>query len=317
MIDAPMDPYLASEEINFNQTAPVLSELNESHPVPFNTNANHTHDYQRLEKGNEELTRNEFSREKSPAHAESIDDNRWNTHLREPETQTHETVGRESDEPENPGTNLFVTGIAPRIQEEDLHEMFSKYGTIIRANILKDPATKESRGFGFVSLSTLEEADAAIQGLNSQEFFGRVLSVQKAKRSRPRSPTPGKYMGPMRTKMNQGRQGLHRYNGNNRMSSSYRPNRDNRRFQNSYRSGFDRNYDNNRDRSPGSARPRRSNNDNKYRPYNDRRRSSHEHPRDAKDQYSRSYNNDRSQQERSYSTAAPSVGSMDERRPID
>lgn len=59
-----------------------------------------------------------------------------------------------------------------------------------------DPHSRESRGFGFVTMETPEEADAAIEGLNATEVQGRVLSVQKARRGRARTPTPGRYHGP-------------------------------------------------------------------------------------------------------------------------
>ncbi|KAL3451697.1 hypothetical protein BJX65DRAFT_268423 [Aspergillus insuetus] len=59
-----------------------------------------------------------------------------------------------------------------------------------------DPHTKESRGFGFVKMVTAEQADAAKEGLQGEVIEGRTLSIEKARRSRPRTPTPGKYFGP-------------------------------------------------------------------------------------------------------------------------
>lgn len=59
-----------------------------------------------------------------------------------------------------------------------------------------DPHTRESRGFGFVTMDLPEEAEAAIEALNGQELSGRTLSVQKARRGRARTPTPGRYFGP-------------------------------------------------------------------------------------------------------------------------
>lgn len=61
---------------------------------------------------------------------------------------------------------------------------------------MRDPHTKESRGFGFVKMITSEEADAAKEGLQGKEYEGRTLSIEKARRARPRTPTPGKYFGP-------------------------------------------------------------------------------------------------------------------------
>ena len=61
---------------------------------------------------------------------------------------------------------------------------------------MKDPHTRESRGFGFVKMTTPDEADAAKDGLQGEVYEGRTLSIEKARRARPRTPTPGKYFGP-------------------------------------------------------------------------------------------------------------------------
>jgi transformer-2 protein len=86
---------------------------------------------------------------------------------------------------ENEGSNLFVSGIAPRMSEEELEDVFSKYGKVEGVNIMTDPHTKESRGFGFVKMVTAEEADAAKAGLTGEERYGRVLTIEKARRARP------------------------------------------------------------------------------------------------------------------------------------
>ena len=74
--------------------------------------------------------------------------------------------------------------------------MFEKYGNVEGCSIMKDPHTAESRGFGFVKMVTAEEADAAREALQGETIEGRTLSIEKARRSRPRTPTPGKYFGP-------------------------------------------------------------------------------------------------------------------------
>ncbi|GFF70164.1 uncharacterized RNA-binding protein C25G10.01 [Aspergillus lentulus] len=96
----------------------------------------------------------------------------------------------------NPGSNLFVTGIHPRLTESDISRLFEKYGDVENCSIMVDPHTKESRGFGFVKMVTAEQADAAKEGLQGEVIEGRTLSIEKARRSRPRTPTPGKYFGP-------------------------------------------------------------------------------------------------------------------------
>src|ERR1700753_3230823 len=96
----------------------------------------------------------------------------------------------------NPGTNLFVTGIHPRLSEADVTRLFEKYGEVEKCNIMRDPHTGDSRGFGFVKMVTAEGADGAREGLQGVVHEGRSLSIEKARRARPRTPTPGKYYGP-------------------------------------------------------------------------------------------------------------------------
>lgn len=96
----------------------------------------------------------------------------------------------------NPGSNLFVTGIHPRLSESEVSHLFEKYGDVEGCSIMKDPHTQESRGFGFVKMVTAEQADAAKEGLQGENIEGRTLSIEKARRARPRTPTPGKYFGP-------------------------------------------------------------------------------------------------------------------------
>ncbi|KAI1097050.1 RNA-binding domain-containing protein [Rostrohypoxylon terebratum] len=107
-----------------------------------------------------------------------------------------ENGNRDEDGSVNPGSNLFVTGIHPRLTEPEVTRLFEKYGEVEKCQIMKDPHTKESRGFGFVKMVTSEQADAAKDGLQGEKIEGRILSIEKARRARPRTPTPGKYFGP-------------------------------------------------------------------------------------------------------------------------
>lgn len=61
---------------------------------------------------------------------------------------------------------------------------------------MRDPHSGDSRGFGFVKFVLVEHAEAAIEALHGFDLEGRNMSVEKARRSRPRTPTPGKYHGP-------------------------------------------------------------------------------------------------------------------------
>ncbi|KKF96123.1 putative RNA-binding protein C25G10.01 [Ceratocystis platani] len=110
---------------------------------------------------------------------------------------------REDDGAVNPGSNLFVTGIHPKLSETEISQMFEKYGEVEKCQIMRDPHTKESRGFGFVKMVTSEGADAAKEALQGEQIDGRTLSIEKARRARPRTPTPGKYFASWALTLNQ------------------------------------------------------------------------------------------------------------------
>lgn len=103
---------------------------------------------------------------------------------------------RDGDGQTNPGNNLHVSGLSSRVDNRHLEETFGKFGKVAKAQVMYDPHTRESRGFGFVTMDTPEEADAAVAGMNGVELQGRAISVEKARRGRARTPTPGRYYGP-------------------------------------------------------------------------------------------------------------------------
>ncbi|KAG8871884.1 hypothetical protein FRB97_008238 [Tulasnella sp. 331] len=96
----------------------------------------------------------------------------------------------------NPGNNLHVSGLSSKVDNKDLELLFGKYGKVDKAAVMYDPHTRESRGFGFVTMETAPEADACIANLNATELKGRTMTVEKARRGRARTPTPGRYFGP-------------------------------------------------------------------------------------------------------------------------
>ncbi|XP_066351089.1 serine/arginine-rich splicing factor SR45a-like [Miscanthus floridulus] len=100
-----------------------------------------------------------------------------------------------SPDDRNPGNNLYVTGLSTRVTEEDLQKFFSKEGKVKNCHVVLDPRTKESRGFAFVTMDTLEDARRCIKYLHRTVLEGRLVTVEKAKRTRERTPTPGKYCG--------------------------------------------------------------------------------------------------------------------------
>ena len=76
---------------------------------------------------------------------------------------------------------LYVGNLSFSTSNEDLHELFSKVGTVESANVVEDRDTGRSRGFGFVEMSSKEEADNAIEQFNGKEIEGRSLTVNEAK----------------------------------------------------------------------------------------------------------------------------------------
>jgi RNA recognition motif-containing protein len=78
-------------------------------------------------------------------------------------------------------TKLYVGNISFNTSASDLEQMFGESGTVQSANIIEDRETGRSRGFGFVEMSSTEEANAAIAALNGKEIDGRELKVNEAK----------------------------------------------------------------------------------------------------------------------------------------
>jgi len=103
--------------------------------------------------------------------------------------------GRAAD-PINPGNNLHVSGLSSKVDNRDLEAAFGKYGKVQKAAVMYDPHTRESRGFGFVTMENAADADACVANLNGTDLKGRNLSIEKARRGRARTPTPGRYFGP-------------------------------------------------------------------------------------------------------------------------
>ncbi|KAL1541090.1 serine/arginine-rich splicing factor SR45a-like [Salvia divinorum] len=101
----------------------------------------------------------------------------------------------DSSDAENPGNNLYVTGLSTRVTKRDLEKHFSTEGKVEEVHLVVNPWTRESRGFGFVTMSSLKEAERCIKYLDGSVLEGRVVSVEKARRRRGRTPTPGRYLG--------------------------------------------------------------------------------------------------------------------------
>lgn len=95
---------------------------------------------------------------------------------------------------------LYVGNLPFTYDSDSLRDLFSQYGEVVSAQVVSEPATNRSRGFGFVELASPEAADKAIADLNGRPIDGRPLTVNEA-RERPAGGRGGgerKFGGPRR-----------------------------------------------------------------------------------------------------------------------
>jgi RNA recognition motif-containing protein len=78
-------------------------------------------------------------------------------------------------------TKLYVGNLSFRVSSDDLFEHFSQAGQVDSANVVQDRETGRSRGFGFVEMSSEDEANSAIAQFNGSEYDGRNLVVNEAR----------------------------------------------------------------------------------------------------------------------------------------
>jgi cold-inducible RNA-binding protein len=86
---------------------------------------------------------------------------------------------------------LFVGNLSFNTTENDLNDAFAAHGTVVETNLMMDRETGRPRGFGFVTMSTPEEAQKAIEALNGKEVDGRALTVNVARPREERAPGGG------------------------------------------------------------------------------------------------------------------------------
>ena len=86
---------------------------------------------------------------------------------------------------------LFVGNLSFNTTENDLQDAFTAHGTVIEANLMLDRASGRPRGFGFVTMSTPEEAQKAVEALNGSSLDGRALTVNIARPREERSSGGG------------------------------------------------------------------------------------------------------------------------------
>src|SRR5438270_9987678 len=85
------------------------------------------------------------------------------------------------------GKKLYVGNLSYEVDSSELEQLFGQHGQVVSAQVINDRDTGRSKGFGFVEMSSDEEAQAAIAALNGQDHGGRSLTVNEA---RPREDRP-------------------------------------------------------------------------------------------------------------------------------
>ncbi|CAB4284456.1 unnamed protein product [Prunus armeniaca] len=83
---------------------------------------------------------------------------------------------------------LFISGLSRLTTDEKLQEAFSPFGQIVDAKVVIDRASGRSKGFGFITYTSIEEAEQARQGMNAKFLDGWVIFVDPAKPREPRPP---------------------------------------------------------------------------------------------------------------------------------
>jgi RNA recognition motif-containing protein len=76
---------------------------------------------------------------------------------------------------------LYVGNLPFNSTQTDLQDLFERFGTVVETHLISDRETGRSRGFGFVTMGTKAEGEAAIAGLHGKQFAGRALTVNEAR----------------------------------------------------------------------------------------------------------------------------------------
>ncbi|CAI0436733.1 unnamed protein product [Linum tenue] len=84
----------------------------------------------------------------------------------------------------NPGNTLYVTGLSTRVTERELEDHFAKEGKVASCFLVVEPRTRISRGFAFVTMDSVEDANRCVKYLNQSVLEGRYITVEKVVLSR-------------------------------------------------------------------------------------------------------------------------------------
>jgi|SRR4051794_33312481 cold-inducible RNA-binding protein len=113
-------------------------------------------------------------------------------------------------------SKLFVGNLSFETTENDLQDTFAAHGNVMQVDIPQDRMTNKARGFGFVTMSSKQEADAAVYALNGTELHGRALTVNEARPREERGGNGGGRGGYGASRGGSSRSGGRSYAGGNR-----------------------------------------------------------------------------------------------------
>jgi len=89
------------------------------------------------------------------------------------------------------GNKLYVGNLPYSFRDDDLQQAFAAHGTVTSAKVMMERDTGRSKGFGFVEMADDAQAQAAIAGMNGQQYGGRGIVVNEARPMEPRPPRSG------------------------------------------------------------------------------------------------------------------------------
>lgn len=89
--------------------------------------------------------------------------------------------------------NIYVGNLPYGINDEELKTMFTEFGEVASAKVIKDRYSGQSKGFGFVEMPSNSDADKAIKGLNGKHMNGRDLKVNQADQGGKRKSRKKRY----------------------------------------------------------------------------------------------------------------------------
>ncbi|MGV8827842.1 MAG: RNA recognition motif domain-containing protein [Breznakibacter sp.] len=91
--------------------------------------------------------------------------------------------------------NIYISNLSFDVTDKDLNDIFSDYGVVTSAKVIMDRETGRSRGFGFVEMTSDEEARKAIAELDQAEYVGKTIRVNEARPKTDRPRTGGGFSG--------------------------------------------------------------------------------------------------------------------------